>query len=100
MPAHRAQNSGKARMSSTPDSIAESGWPLTAGDRTWTTRQLTVVLLVTACGNWSYLIGQYVGFYLDFKMGVAALIAGAMIGMLLLTLAVVPASTKYGIDSI
>jgi NCS1 family nucleobase:cation symporter-1 len=87
-------------MSSGPDSIAESGWPLTAADKTWTTRQLTVVLLVTACGNWSYLIGQYVAFYLDFRMGVSALIAGSMIGMLMLTLAVVPMSTKYGIDSI
>ncbi|CAA2142043.1 cytosine permease [Hyphomicrobium sp. ghe19] len=87
-------------MSSTQDSVAESGWPLTVKDRTWTTRQLTVVLLVTACGNWSYLIGQYVAFYLDFKMGVSALIAGSMIGMLMLTLAVVPMSTKYGIDSI
>ncbi|MFT3732893.1 MAG: cytosine permease [Hyphomicrobium sp.] len=45
-------------------------------------------------------IGQYVAFYLDFRMGVSALIAGSMIGMFLLTLAVVPASTKYGIDSI
>lgn len=87
-------------MSSGRDSVAESGWPLTATDKTWTTRQLIVVLLVTACGNWSYLIGQYVAFYLDFKMGVSALIAGSMIGMLILTLAVVPMSTKYGIDSI
>ncbi|WP_045835484.1 cytosine permease [Hyphomicrobium sp. 99] len=87
-------------MSSTQDGVTESGWPLTGKDRTWTTKQLTVVLLVTACGNWSYLIGQYVAFYLDFKMGVAALIAGSMIGMLMLTLAVVPISTKYGIDSI
>jgi nucleobase:cation symporter-1, NCS1 family len=87
-------------MSSGQDSIAESGWPLTATDKTWSTKQLTVVLLVTACGNWSYLIGQYVAFYLDFKMGVSALIAGSMIGMLMLTLAVVPVSTKYGIDSI
>ncbi|MFT3731793.1 MAG: cytosine permease [Hyphomicrobium sp.] len=87
-------------MSSDRDSIAESGWPLTVSDKSWTTRQLTVVLLVTACGNWSYLIGQYVAFYLDFRMGVAALIAGSMIGMLMLTLAVVPASAKYGIDSI
>jgi nucleobase:cation symporter-1, NCS1 family len=87
-------------MAANDDSVAESGWPLTASDKTWTSRQLTVVLLVTACGNWSYLIGQYVAFYLDFKMGVSALIAGAMIGMLILTLAVVPMSTKYGIDSI
>ncbi len=87
-------------MSSSDNSVAESGWPLTAGDKSWSTRQLTVVLLVTACGNWSYLIGQYVAFYLDFKMGVSALIAGSMIGMLILTLAVVPTSTKYGIDSI
>ena len=86
---------------STQDNISdESGWPLTKKDRKWNQWQLFVVLLVTAAATWCYVIGEYVGYYLNLKMGFAAMTAGSMIGMLLVTLAVVPASTKYGIDSI
>src|SRR5262245_30915653 len=80
--------------------IEQSGWPLTKADRHWTQRQLFVVLLVAACATWCYIIGEYVGYYLNLPMGFAALTAGAMIGMLLVTLAVVPPATRYGIDSI
>jgi nucleobase:cation symporter-1, NCS1 family len=81
-------------------SVEQSGWPLTRKDRHWTQRQLFVVLLVAAAATWCYVIGEYVGYYLDLRMGVAAMTAGAMVGMLLVTLAVVPSATRYGIDSI
>lgn len=87
-------------MGNAGGSVAESGWPLTQADRLWSRRHLVVILLITACGNWKYLIGQYTAYYLDFTMGVCALVAGSMIGMLILTVAAVPASAKYGIDSI
>lgn len=80
--------------------IEQSGLPLTKADRHWTQRQLFVVLLVAACATWCYIIGEYVGYYLNLPMGFAALTAGSMIGMLLVTLAVVPPATRYGIDSI
>ena len=80
--------------------IEQSGWPLTTADRHWTQRQLFVVLLVAAAATWCYVIGEYVGYYLNLKMGFAAMTAGSMIGMLLVTLAVVPTATRYGIDSI
>lgn len=80
--------------------IEQSGWPLTKADRHWTQTQLFVVLLVAAAATWCYIIGEYVGYYLNLKMGFAAMTAGSMIGMLLVTLAVVPAATRYGIDSI
>lgn len=80
--------------------IEQSGWPLTKADRHWTQRQLFVVLLVAAAATWCYIIGEYVGYYLNLKMGFAAMTAGSMIGMLLVTLAVVPAATRYGIDSV
>lgn len=86
-------------MSSGPD-FGQSGWPLVPAERRWTQWQLFVVLLVAASATWCYVIGEYVGYYLNFKMGVAAMIAGSMIGMLLVTLAVVPTSTRFGIDSI
>ncbi|HXV24342.1 MAG TPA: cytosine permease [Alphaproteobacteria bacterium] len=80
--------------------IEQSGWPLTKADRHWTQRQLFVVLLVAAAATWCYIIGEYVGYYLNLKMGFAAMTAGSMIGMLIVTLAVVPTATRYGIDSI
>ncbi|MEL6648035.1 MAG: cytosine permease [Pseudomonadota bacterium] len=78
----------------------ETNWPLLASERTWSGGQLFVVLMVTACATWCFIIGEYVGYYLGFKPGIAAMTAGSMIGMLLVALAVLPAATRYGIDSI
>lgn len=83
-----------------PATTDESGWPLTNAERNWKPWQLFMVLLVTAAATWCYIIGEYVGYYLNLKMGIAAMTAGSMIGMLLVTLAVVPTATRYGIDSI
>lgn len=82
------------------DTVDESAWPLLKSERNWGQFQLWIVLLVAASATWCYIIGEYVGYYLDMKMGVAAMIAGSMIGMFLVTLAVVPSATRYGIDSI
>ena len=79
---------------------SETAWPLLPVERTWRTRQLFVVLLVAASATWCYIIGEYVGYYLPLWPGALAMTAGAMIGMLLVTLAVVPSSSRYGIDSI
>lgn len=87
-------------MSNQTNASDESGWPLIKTDRQWSQRQLFVVLLVTAAATWCYIIGEYVGYYLNLKMGFAAMTAGSMIGMLMVTLAVVPTATRYGIDSI
>src|SRR4051794_34056211 len=78
----------------------ETTWPLLPGERSWQGRRLFVVLLVAASATWCYVIGEYVGYYLPLWPGFLAMTAGAMIGMLLVTLAVVPASARYGIDSI
>jgi len=82
------------------DTIDESAWPLLKSERSWGQRELWIVLLVAASATWCYIIGEYVGYYLDLKSGFAAMTAGSMIGMLLVTLAVVPTATRYGIDSI
>ena len=85
---------------STQDTSDETGWPLTRNERNWNQWQLFAVLLVTAAATWCYIIGEYVGYYLNLRMGFAAMTAGSMIGMLLVTLAVVPPATRFGIDSI
>jgi nucleobase:cation symporter-1, NCS1 family len=84
----------------TTDTADESNWPLLKSERTWGQLELGIVLLVAASATWCYIIGEYVGYYLNLKQGFATMTAGAMIGMLLVTLAVVPAATRYGIDSI
>ncbi len=82
------------------DSADETNFPLLKSERNWGQIELGIVLLVAACATWCYIIGEYVGYYLNLKQGFAAMTAGSMIGMLLVTLAVVPAATRYGIDSI
>ena len=84
----------------TGESADETNWPLMRSERSWSQIEIFVVLLVAAAATWCYIIGEYVGYYLNFKMGFAAMTAGSMIGMLLVTLAVIPAAGRYGIDSI
>lgn len=84
----------------TGETADETNWPLMKSERTWSQIEIAIVLLVAAAATWCYIIGEYVGYYLNMKMGFAAMTAGSMIGMLLVTLAVVPAAGRYGIDSI
>lgn len=78
----------------------QTSWPLGQSERSWSPWKLTMVLTVTACATWCYIIGEYVGYYLNLKMGTAALVAGGMLGMLIVTLAVVPIVTRFGVDSV
>jgi NCS1 family nucleobase:cation symporter-1 len=77
-----------------------SGWPLLPSERTWGPWQLGIALATAAAATWCYIIGEYTGSYLGFTRGAAALTAGSMIGMLLVTLAAVPISIRFGVDSI
>ena len=78
----------------------ESAFPLLPHERVWRSRDLMLVSISTSVATWCFLMGGFVGYYLNAKMGIAALIAGSMIGMLLISLAVIPASAKYGIESV
>jgi NCS1 family nucleobase:cation symporter-1 len=87
-------------------SLAEGGladrsaWPLLPAERTWGRWRLAIALATAAAATWCYLIGEYVGYYLNFSRGAAALTAGCMIGMLLVFLAAGPICGRYGIDSV
>lgn len=78
----------------------ETSWPLKPSERLWNRKALFIVLMVAASATWCYIIGEYVGYYLPLWPGFLAMTAGAMIGMLLVTLAVVPTSSRFGVDSI
>jgi NCS1 family nucleobase:cation symporter-1 len=87
-------------------SLAEGGladrsaWPLLPAERTWGRWRLAIALATAAAATWCYLIGEYVGYYLNFSQGAAALTGGCMIGMLLVFLAAGPVCGRYGIDSV
>jgi nucleobase:cation symporter-1, NCS1 family len=78
----------------------KSAWPLLPAERDWGPWRLAIALATAAAATWCYLIGEYVGYYLGFLRGAAALSAGCMIGMLLVLLAAGPICARYGIDSI
>jgi nucleobase:cation symporter-1, NCS1 family len=81
-------------------SADQDAWPLTRFERTWSAWKLLITLVTAGAATWCYIIGEYAAFYLNFKQAFAALMAGAMLGMFLTTLAVVPISARFGIDSI
>ena len=84
-------------------SLAEGGladrsaWPLLPAERTWGRWRLAIALATAAAATWCYLIGEYVGYYLNFFQGAAALTGGCMIGMLLVFLAAGPICGRFGI---
>jgi NCS1 family nucleobase:cation symporter-1 len=78
----------------------KDAWPLVRAERTWGPWKLAIALATAAAATWCYLIGEYVGLYLDFFQGSLALAAGSMIGMLLVLLAAGPTCIRYGIESV
>jgi nucleobase:cation symporter-1, NCS1 family len=78
----------------------KSAWPLLPSERDWGAWRLAIALGTAATATWCYIIGEYVGYYLNFRQGSAALAAGCMIGMLLAFLAAGPVCARFGIDSV
>jgi NCS1 family nucleobase:cation symporter-1 len=78
----------------------KSAWPLLPSERTWGSWKLGISLATAAAATWCYIIGEYVGYYLGFGKGFAALAAGSMIGMLIVAVAAVPICIRFGVDSI
>jgi NCS1 family nucleobase:cation symporter-1 len=50
--------------------------------------------------TWCYIIGGYVAYYLPAGKGIIAMVAGSLVGILLILLATMPVATKLGIDSV
>ncbi|MGH3360224.1 MAG: cytosine permease, partial [Nocardioidaceae bacterium] len=58
------------------------------------------VCTTAGIATWSFVVGGAAAYYLDATMGTLAMLAGGLIGQLLVTLATVPASTKFGIETV
>ena len=78
----------------------KNAWPLLKSERTWGSWKLGISLVTAAAATWCYIIGEYVGYYLNFDKGFAALFAGSMVGMLIVALAAGPICLRFGVDSI
>lgn len=79
--------------------ISQSSLPVPLQQRNWNGFILGAVLTTTGIATWSFVVGGTAGFYLDAKMGAAAMLAGGLIGQMLTTLATVPVSTKHGLET-
>ena len=93
------EQAADARGEAAPEAD-EGVWPLLMSERTWGMWRLMIVGTVITAATWDYIIGEYVGYYLNLKPGAATLTAGCLAGMIIVFLAIVPATCKYGIDSI
>jgi nucleobase:cation symporter-1, NCS1 family len=78
----------------------EGSWPVLPNERTWGPWALFGISVSTAVATWCFLIGGYVGYYLKAGPGTMAMLAGALVGILLIMLATVPVATRYGVDSV
>lgn len=78
----------------------EGAWPTTPRERSWGPLAVFGLSVSTAVATWCFLIGGYVAYYLPAASGTLVMIAGGLVGILLIFLALVPVGTRYGVDSI
>ncbi len=79
---------------------AEGSWPVLPGERNWGLLGVFAVTISAGIAAWSYSIGGAVSWYLTAGLGTIAMIAGSLVGMYFVTVAAMPVSVKYGIDTI
>lgn len=89
-------------MSSTRRSIAvpKSSLPTPLGERNWSGFVLGTVCATAGIATWSFVVGGTSATYLNAKMGAAAMLAGGLIGQLLVSLATIGPSSKFGIETV
>lgn len=78
----------------------ENGWPLMRSERGFSKMAIFLAAFSAAMATWCFTIGGFVAFYLDAAAGTFALLAGSLVGILMVTLATLPMCSKYGIDSV
>ncbi|MFB9669136.1 cytosine permease [Glutamicibacter nicotianae] len=79
---------------------AEAAKPTAPGQRNWTKLATVGLSASTAVATWCFLLGGFVAVYLPAIPGMLTMIAGGLIGILVIFLALIPISTRYGVESI
>jgi NCS1 family nucleobase:cation symporter-1 len=88
-------------MSNASAKLAESnGWPLLRSERGFGKVAIFMAAFSAAMATWCFTIGGFVSLYLEAVPGTFAILAGAILGILMVTLATLPMCSKYGIDSV
>lgn len=74
--------------------------PVPLRQRTWGAWVAVAVCLSFAIGSWSFVVAGSIGNWLDAKSGTAAMIAGALIAQLLLTLSQIRVASRHGLETV
>jgi NCS1 family nucleobase:cation symporter-1 len=77
-----------------------SPWPLLQSERRWGAFALFGLATSTSIATWCFVIGGYVAYYLPASSGTLVMVAGAVVGIFLVMISVVPICSKYGIDTV
>lgn len=75
------------------------GVPLLISERSWRGFNLFTSSASTSVATWCFIIGGFVSYYLGAVPGTLVMIAGMLIGVFFIILALIPPASKYGIDS-
>lgn len=78
----------------------EGSWPVLPRERTWGKIPLLGVCVAASVATWIFITGGFVAFYLPAGRGAVTMIAGSLFGILLIVLALLRVTTRYGIDSV
>lgn len=62
--------------------------PVPLAERNWGGWLAAAVATTAGVASWSFVVGGFTGYYVDARQGTATMIAGALIGQLLVTLRV------------
>ena len=92
-PATRSVDIGLLRES------AESTWPMPHGSRPWGPLSMVAVGAVLSIASWIFSMGGALSYWLPAKQGLLVLFGGILLALFFVTLAVVPVSVKYGLDT-
>lgn len=77
-----------------------TSFPVPLAERTWGGWAAAAVAATAGIASWSFVVGGFTAYYVGAKAGTATMIAGALVGQLLVTLAQVPVVTRYGIETL
>ncbi len=94
--------SGKAGLavSAAAEAAEANGWPLLRAERGFGKVAIFLAAFSAAMATWCFAIGGFVAFYLKATPGTFAILAGSLLGILMVVLATLPMSVRYGIDAV